>query len=361
MSKNKVLILIDQMEAGGAGRVTSTLLRGLIEKGYEVVMVLDNVNCKVFYPIPNCIRQISIGIKNNFLIGLKQLWLMFAVRRILKRERPDVVIAVTFTPFLYAHYATKGLSVPVICYDHTSFGRNMGRYVNWIRYSLYGQADKLVILTKKDERLLGSKFPRKEVVYNPLTYPIVRSPRSRHKNVLCAGRIDSWNVKGFDRMIDMWSRIAPKHPDWTLQFAGGGSQSKFDELKAMVKKAGIDKQVEFLGQIYDMPALYSVTSIFALPSRVEGFPMVLMEAMSQGCVCCAFEMGGSVHEMMSVTSGSVVKDDDIAEFEKQVELLINQYPEYERFRQSGYSDAGRFSSEYFYAQWDKIIQEVIRK
>lgn len=361
MSKNKVLILIDQMETGGAGRVTSTLLPGLLNKGYDVVMALDNINCKVFYPIPESIRQIYIGIKNNAPAGVKQLLMIFATRKIIKRERPDVVIAVTFSPFLYAHYATKGMSVPIICYDHTSFGRNMGRYVNWIRYNLYEKADKLVILTKKDERLLGCKFPNKEVVYNPLTYPVVRHTGDRRKTVLCAGRIDSWEVKGFDRMIDIWSRIAPSHPDWKLQIAGSGKQIKLHELKAMAKQAGVEKQIEFLGQIYDMPSLYSVTSIFALPSRVEGFPMVLMEAMSQGCVCCTFEMGGAVNEMISSTSGHIIKDGDITEFEKQLQSLINQYPNYESLRESGYSDASRFSCKDFYAQWDKIIQEVIKK
>ena len=361
MAKNKIFILIDQMETGGAGRVTSTLLPGLIEKGYDVTMVLDNVNAKNFYPIPDDVKQIQIPIKGHFLTGVKQLKLILKTRRIIKKVRPDVIIAVTFFPYFYAHYAALGTGIPVIAYDHTSFGRNMGMYVNWIRYNLYGKADKLVILTKKDELILGSKFPRKEVVYNPLTYPVVRHTGNRRNAVLCAGRIDSWEVKGFDRMIDMWSRIAPKHPDWKLQIAGGGSQSKVDELKAMVKQAGVESQVEFLGQILDMSNLYSVTSIFALPSRVEGFPMVLMEAMSQGCVCCAFEMGGAVHEMMSSTSGPVIKDGDISEFEKQLECLINQYPNYDSLRESGYADASRFSCENFYAQWDKIIKEVVKK
>lgn len=359
MSKNKVLVLIDQMETGGAGRVTSTLLPGLLKKGYDVVMALDNVNCKVFYPIPESVRQISIGIKNDAPTGVKQLKMILSTRRIIKREHPDVVIAVTFSPFLYAHYASKGLGVPVICYDHTSFGRNMGRYVNWIRYNLYGKADKLVILTKKDESLLGSKFPHKEVVYNPLTYPVAHHTGDRCKTVLCVGRIDSWEVKGFDRMIDMWSHIAPKYPDWKLRIAGGGTEDKVAEIRKMSKDSGVDKQIEFLGQIYDMPALYAATSIFALPSRVEGFPMVLLEAMSQGCVCCTFEMGGAVNEMMNETSGAIVKDNELTDFERALEKLINLYPHYEDLQESGYKDAARFSSKNFYDQWNRIIQSVI--
>lgn len=361
MAKNKVLILIDQMQTGGAGRVTSTMLPGLIKKGYEVVIALDNVNAKNFYNIPEEVRQVYIPIKASIPTGLKQVKLIRSARKIIKKERPDVIIAVTFFPFFYAHYAAKDTGIPVIAYDHTSFNRNMGRFINWIRYSLYGKADKLAILTDKDKRLLGEKFPRKEVVYNPLTYPIERHTSKRRKTVLCAGRIDFWEIKGFDRIIKMWSRLAPKHPDWCLQIAGSGSQNKVDELKRMAKNEGIENQVEFMGQVLDMPGLYSTTSIFALPSRVEGFPMVLLEAMSQGCACCTFEMGGAVNEMMSPSSGVIVKDGELDIFENELEQLINQYPFYDFLQESGYQDAGRFSCEKFYSQWDKIIQEVIHK
>lgn len=359
MAKKKVLILIDQMETGGAGRVTSTLLPGLIEKDYEVVIALDNKNAKKFYSIPDVVKQVYIPIKGVMHVGIKQIKLIIATRKIIMQERPDVIIAVTFFPFFYAHYAALGTGTPIIAYDHTSFGRNMGRFVNWIRYELYGKADKLIILTEKDRKLLGEKFPSKEVVYNPLTYPITRYSIKRNKTVLCAGRIDSWDVKGFDRIIEIWSHLAPKYPDWKLQIAGSGSQKKIDELKKMAFNSKVDKQIEFLGQISDMTSLYATTSIFALPSRVEGFPMVLLEAMSQGCICCAFEMGGAVKEMMSSSSGSIVKDNELLMFEQELEKLMDQYPNYSKYQESGYRDASRFTCETFYCQWDKIIQSLL--
>ena len=342
------------METGGAGRVTSTLLPGLIEKNYEVVMALDNKNAKKFYSIPDIVKQVYIPIKGIMPTGIKQIKLLIATRKIIKQEHPDVIIAVTFFPFFYAHYAALGTGIPIIAYDHTSFGRNMGHFINWIRYSLYGKADKLIILTEKDRQLLNKKFPRKEVVYNPLTYPITRHLNKRNKTVLCAGRIDSWDVKGFDRIIEIWSHIAPKYPNWKLQIAGSGSQKKVDELKKMAFNSKVDKQIEFLGQISDMTSLYASTPIFALPSRIEGFPMVLLEAMSQGCICCAFEIGGAVREMMSSSSGSIVKDNELLLFEQELEKLMDQYPNYNKYQESGYKDASRFSCEAFYCQWDKI-------
>ena len=361
MSKYKVLVLIDQMETGGAGRVTSTLLPGLLKNGYEVVLALDNVNAQVFYPIPQEIRKVNIPIKGSVSAGLKQIKLILAARKIIKNERPDVIIAVTFFPFFYAHFAAKGTKIPIIAYDHTSFGRDMEPFVNFIRYNLYGKADRLAILTKKDEQLLGTKFPNKVVVYNPLTYPVASHPSKKQKTVLCAGRLDSWDVKGFDRIIDIWSRIAPKYPEWKLMIAGSGTNQKVEEVKSMISQSGVETQIELLGQVQDMPSLYSVTSVFALPSRVEGFPMVLLEAMSQGCVCCSFNMGGAVNEMMSDTSGAIVQDGDIKSFEDKLETFIKLYPHYGTYQESGYKDASRFTCDAFYDQWDNIIKEVIKR
>lgn len=348
------------MEVGGAGRVTSILLKGLVEKGYEVIVALDNVNCKVFYAIPNEVRKITLPMKNDDRKGLKQIRLIYGARRIIKKEKPDLILAVTFFPFFYARFATIGLDIPVICYDHTSFGRDMGRFVNWIRHSLYGKADKLVILTKKDELLLGKKFPRKKVVYNPLTYPIVRHGSERQKTILCVGRLDAWHVKGFDRIIEIWSNLSKKYPDWKLRIAGGGEESKFNEIKRMIKDAHVEDSTELLGQVSDMSSLYAKPAIFALPSRVEGFPMVLLEAMSQGCVCVSYEMEGAVYEIMRGSSGIIVKDGSQKEFSTALETLIKSYPDYCERQESGYADASRFTCDVFYEQWDRIIHALIK-
>lgn len=360
MAGAKIFILIDQMETGGAGRVTSILLPGLVQKGYEVVMAFDNVNCGTFYNVPDEVKQVPVQMKNRDRSGIKQIRLIRTVRRVIKQEKPDVVLAVTFFPFFYAHFATMFMRIPVIAYDHTSFGRKMGWFADYIRYHLYGRADKLVILTQKDADLLGRKFQRKVVVYNPLTFSICKTGTERDKSILCAGRLDSWYVKGIDRMFKIWASVSPDFPGWKLQIAGGCAESTFQYLKSMAEDAGILESVEFLGQVTDMPSLYGRSAIFALPSRVEGFPMVLLEAMSQGCVCVSFEMGGAIREIMSPESGMIVPDGDIQGFSNVLADLMNEYPYLEGRREAGYSESSRFTCESFYEKWDEIIKRVLR-
>lgn len=359
--EKKILVIIDQMTTGGAARVTSTLLRGLVTFGYKVSIAFDNVNCKQFYDIPNDIHIIPLELKRDGRTkGFKQISLLLETCRIIRKERPLLIIAVTFFPFFYSYFAKIGTGIPVIAYDHTSFGRDMGWFVNFIRFKLYGYADTLVIQTHKDAKLLGTRFPRKKVIYNPLTYPINYDGKNhRGKKILCAGRLDSWYIKGIDIIFDIWSRISRTHTDWQLMIAGSGTPGTLSVINNMIKKNGIEKSVVLLGQIDDMALLYSRTSIFALPSRVEGFPMVLMEAMSQGCACVTFDMEGAVREMMSNSSGIIVPDGDINTFEKSLNILIERYPDYGNIRESSFRDVEKFSDKEFNAQWAETIKQVL--
>lgn len=360
MSENtgkKVLVLIDQMAVGGAARVCSTLLFGLNKMKYELTLVLDYATAAPIYDIPKDIRKINMPFKAKGVPVVKQIRLIYDLHRYVRINKPDVIIAVTFFPFFYAFFSSLGLKVPIVAYDHTSFGRDMGYFNNWIRYYLYGKAEKLVLLTEKDRRILGLKFPNKTVIYNPLTYPVVDVRTQRTKTILCAGRLDAWKVKGFDRMIDVWSSISKNFPEWKLLIAGAGSP---ESLKAMALGAGVEGSVDFLGHVSDMEKLYQESAIFALPSRVEGFPMVLLEAMSQGCICCSFSMDGAVNEMMSDSSGCIVKDNDTIAFGNALIGLMDKYPDYDEMRKSAYTDASRFDTETYFEHWGVVLKGVIR-
>lgn len=357
----KLLVFIDQFESGGAARVTSTMLNGLIEKGYNITLATNITNRSIGYSLDKRIKVTNFygGETRNKLQSLcRHLKLIYSARNCIKQVKPNVVIAVTHNPYLYVRIATWFTKLPVIAVDHTSFSRKISWWEDWVRGYFYKYANVLSILTKKDERLLGKKFPNKVVIYNPLSFLPLQTQTTRKKNILVAGRLSFWKVKGIDRIIDMWADLADKYPEWTLEIAGEGNSKSTSFLKNLVFERKIEKRVRFLGQVHDMKTKLSETSIFALSSRVEGFPMVLMEAMSQGCACVAFSLGGACDEMMTNNkSGYIVEDDNMKKFSDALCKLLESFSLREQLGRNAINECMRFSVETFIQSWINILNK----
>ena len=360
----RILFLNNQFERGGAARVASILCNELHRRGYKIVLVTDWSNWRETYSIDSgiTIREIvTKGDTQNVCAKLKK-WLNCSnrIRRYIKETKPDLIIGTESMMFLCAWLANLGIGVPIIAADHTSFSRKIDPIIDFVRYHLYARADALSILTKKDERLLGQKFPNKNVIYNPLSFPILEKAVKRRKNILCAGRLEVWDIKGFDIIIEIWSHICTKYLDWTLEIAGSGTKDSIDYINGLISEYGIQNRVTLLGQINDMQELYAQSSIFALSSRMEGFPMVLMEAMSQGCACVAFEVGGSTYEMLDSESGIIIKDGDIEAFEKALARMIEGEDLRRNFSNNSIKSVSIFSVDKFVDDWETLIKKTLK-
>ena len=89
--------------------------------------------------------------------------------------------------------------------------------------------------------------------------------------------------KNHDFLLRVFAGILKIRPDAELLLAGEGEL--FDETKALAEDAGISGSVRFLGLRADVPELMSASDVFILPSRYEGFPVVLTEAQASGLPC----------------------------------------------------------------------------
>lgn len=360
----KILVFIDQYERGGAARVTSTMVNGLAEIGYNITLATNIISRSIVYPLDSRISTISFygGETHNKIQSLiRHAKLFISARACVKAVKPDVIIAVTHNPYLYVRCVTWFSNIPLIAVDHTSFSRKISRIEDWTRNYFYKFADTLSILTVKDKKLLGDRFPNKVVIYNPLSFQPLDHDTKRSKNILVAGRLSYWRVKGIDRIIEIWSKLAKQYPEWVLEIAGDGDEKSTHYLKDLVNKAGVSDSVKFLGQVADMKKKLAETSVFALPSRIEGFPMVLMEAMSQGCSCIAFSIEGSCSEMLtSGKSGVIVEDGDIDSFTNNLQHILDTPSLRDAYGKNAKEESKRFTSKVFINQWNLILKEYER-
>ena len=275
---------------------------------------------------------------------------------------PDVMIAVMWPNFERLLKFTQGLDIPIIASDHSSFYSNTSEHKKDVRYNLYKQADAVVVLTTCDQELMKDYLQNTVVIYNPLSFPRLNQKTSREKTVLCAGRLAVYKIKGFDLMIDIWGQIAHKHPDWTLKFAGDYQNTDTSELERLIDDNQVRDSVEFLGWRDDIEDLMKSSAIFALPSRDEGFPCVLMEAMAQGCTPVAFEIYGNIREMITDgQDGFIIPNGDLAGFAEKLDILMDNVDLRERLGRSAIESVERFEPERIVDQWESLLLDVIEK
>jgi glycosyltransferase involved in cell wall biosynthesis len=148
---------------------------------------------------------------------------------------------------------------------------------------LGGKFNSFVVLTKGN--LLEWNSSNLEVIPNPLGFFTKSKSTSKRKRVIAVGT-HSHN-KGFDLLLIAWKRVIESFPDWELFIFG-----KYDRDETFLKLARalqIEDSVCFSSPVVSIEEEYLKSSILVFPSRSEGFGMVLIEAMSCGLPCVAFD------------------------------------------------------------------------
>lgn len=371
----KILIMVHNLTGGGAERVASLWARGFAERGYEVGIVLNcGKDTPITYKVPEQVMMYNLAGHPwvNYLANKmhRRLYIdtyyVRRLRRILKDFQPNVAIGVLQPYAEWARKASKGMNIKIINTEHNPFERPEGalyspmdsqRYKE--KYVLNKYYDYVTVLTEADKKCVQNILTNVSVLPNPLTYIPIEVFPHKDKIILAAGRLDAWYVKGFDVLIKAWGSIAPKYTDWKLQIAGDSKKNGYKYLKSIVDDLNIKDSVEFLGFQPNMLFVYQRASIFVLSSRYEGFGMVLIEAMSQGCAPIACDYKGRQREIITCDrEGLLCEPDNPKALAESIEKMIVN----EEYRQNVQSNAIERSKYYSLDKtmdrWDEIIKQV---
>jgi glycosyltransferase involved in cell wall biosynthesis len=163
---------------------------------------------------------------------------------------------------------------------------------------LYPSLDLYVTLTERDAEAWRETLPDgPPVITVPNAVPdtgIGRSPLT-DKVVVAAGRL-SWQ-KGFGRLMPIWAQVVAEHPGWKLRIFGEGPQG--DKLRSLVAQHRLEGTVELMGHSSRLHDEMRHASIFVMPSRFEGFPLILLEAMSCGLPPVVYDFRNGARELVT--------------------------------------------------------------
>lgn len=353
--------------AGGLERVLSVKASYLAGNfGHEVCIVsLNEAGKTKFYTFSNKIKFVTIPAKGNPLAFCKNY--ISGLKKAISEFRPDVISVCDdglkgfFVPMLL------GKPCPMVYERHASINLNLKRgkagafsaIRNKIMYKLMQAGaksfDKFVVLTSGNTK----EWPSKNVVIipNPLSfYPEAVSALDQ-KKVIAVGN-HSYN-KGYDLLLEAWKIVTEKHPDWQLDIYGKkDAASTYSKLAEIL---GVKDSVKFHDPVTDIAAKYVQSSIMVLPSRSEGFGMVLIEAMACGLPCVSFDCPNGPADIISNNEdGFLIENGNITAFAEKIILLMENAGLRKSMAAKGRENVTRFLPENIVGKWDSLFKALIR-
>lgn len=190
----------------------------------------------------------------------------------------------------------KRVGVPYVIHLHTGeFGMLFeavgDKKKEEIRSLFCGAAAVIALSEEWGDYLAANVCPAEkvEVVYNAVAVPSAPCSPCAHQGVLFLGRLDA--NKSPDVLLFASKRALSRHPGARILLAGDGEPGRYAEI---ARELGIADRCDFLGWVSGegKEALFDRTAVYCLPSRAEGMPMALLEAMAHGLPVIATEVGG---------------------------------------------------------------------
>jgi glycosyltransferase involved in cell wall biosynthesis len=278
--------------------------------------------------------------------------------RLLRAARPGgVVIAAQVWAMEWVALAdTAGM--PVIGMSHESYQATKGssRYERVKR--LFADASRFLVLSTEDaDAWARDGMSNADFMPNPLHIAPAARPDLSRPAVELLGRLSF--EKGQDMMLEAWAEVTGAFPDWRLLLYGSGPDEAV--LRRQAAGLGLTGSVEFRGATADVVGALNEASIFALPSRVEGFPMSVMEAMACGLPTVAFDCAPGVRELVTHESdGLLVRPGNTTEFAEQLARLMGDEGLRVKLGDQARSSVQRFSADLVMDRWERMFSLVDR-
>lgn len=361
----KITIMVGSLTHGGAERVASLWAKGFHEKGYTVDLILNNDAKPITYEVPQDVKILNLySKKKSRIMGLGRYILKF--RKYLKSERPDVIISVMEPHGIAAKLATFTICkrIPIINTEHNAFERP--DYVPFPiverikKFFINKWYDKVTVLTNVDMQVIGNRLKNVTVIPNPLSFTPYEEieTNKREKQLIAVGRVYNYRCKGYDLLVKAWSRIALKYPDWTLKIVGSVSDDTKNILNEYMEN-DVGSQIEYIQYTPNILEYYRNSEIFILSSRYEGYGMVLLEAMSQGCACIVCDYKGRQREICKDESNAIIiPTSNIDAMISSLEELILNNDKRKCLQKNAPQRAREFSLDKIMQKWENIFNEL---
>jgi len=302
------MIVIHSLGGGGAERVAIDMCDYWLSRGCRVTLVTQSSPETDAYPVPEGVDRRALGLAGDsggalggVVANARRIW---ALRRLIRKLRPHVVLGMMTTASVLAVVAARGLPCRVIATEHTHPpSQALAPLWERLRRWTYPRAYAVVALTSGTAAWLEHNVPGSQVTVIPnsvrwpmeMAEPVLAPPaREGRRRLLAVGRLHPH--KGFDVLLRAFAQLAGYFPDWDLVILGEGDER--EALQRQIDDSGLPDRVSMPGRVGNLSDWYADSDLYVLSSRVEGLSNTLIEAMASGLPVVAFDCDTGPREIV---------------------------------------------------------------
>jgi GalNAc-alpha-(1->4)-GalNAc-alpha-(1->3)-diNAcBac-PP-undecaprenol alpha-1,4-N-acetyl-D-galactosaminyltransferase len=360
------------MQMGGAERVLSLMANYWAARQWNVsILTLDNNES--FYSLDPKVRHVRLDVsrqsKNRQQRVVNATRTIRRLRHSIKHINPDIVISFQTNTNMKAALAALGLHAKLIVSERIdpSIQMRRSRFSRWTQYLLYRRASAIVTQTDR----VTNWFPenirsRCVVIPNPVQVPSsaieygeslgsVNPVQVESPVIVAVGRLV--HQKGHDILMRSFAALSERHRRWQLWLVGDGSKRR--QLEALAEELGVSSRVTFWGAQKFPSQFLRKADLFVLPSRFEGFPNALCEAMACGLPVLATDCPSGPREIVQHNvDGYLIPSENPDAMTEALDYLLSDRALRARLARSATQILDRFGIDQVMGTWESVIAQV---
>ena len=314
----KIAFILHSLKSGGAERAVSNLSLAM-QKDHDVSVVLFD-STDVGYEHGGKLVDLESPSKSNSIGKAINLFKRtYLLRKLFKKEKYDAIFSFMEAAGFPSVMANRHSIVSV--HDNPE---NLPKIYTPFLPFIYPFAFKTVACSSAGEQKLKKNYRLKNTttIFNSVDLKTIKQKSNEviqydRSFILAAGRLNK--QKGFDILIRAFSKCQA-NTELDLFILGEGEERS--SLEQLIKKLGLENRVFLKGQVKNPYPFYASAEFFVLSSRHEGFPNILIEALSCECPCISFACETGPNEIITTNkNGLLVEPENEVELYKAIDLL----------------------------------------
>lgn len=302
--------------------------------------------------------------KGSFIKRLK--FMKEAYKQACKLKDIDIIIGYNFITYPVAYKSSQKLNIPVVARYHDVW---IGRWTKMMGLpGLFGEAMERYILNQDIDLILPvsdytnenlQKYTNPEhikTVHNIVDFPNVTSEKYDKPTISCVARlVDYKRVKDLIKAVCI---IKKTIPDIQCKIIGTGPEK--DNLIQLTHKLGVDDNIEFMGFVEkheDVMKVVNSSDVFCLPSVVEGFGIVIIEAISLKTPFVAAEIPPVV-EASGRCGGLFYEPRNYEQLADALLKILTDEELYKKLQKEGYAQSKNYSKQAIGEKLNKYINKL---